>query len=175
MLPLTRLLMTGRQKSSAAPKPPAAGYDHAAINDRLFLAMQRLGRTRVELAQHFGLDTELPLSAQRDLPSATLENFVRAASFLGVSVPWLTLGEIHNAVDEYVSAPGFQGGAASGAAGSAGNCSAVVQGTNNKTTVVVKHYHTDLNENEWDFVRRYRGLAPKDKAALWSRLFELEQ
>lgn len=174
MRPIKALLSRYKQKRPAN-NAERSDYDFAAINTRLFRTMYLLGRTRVELGAHFGLDPSVPLCWQ-DIPDASTENLIKAANFLGISLTWLVTGEPCTTTDYYVCEADNKsaGSAAAAMASSTGHGSAVVQGSQN-TSVVVTHYHADLDDNDRDFVRRYRGLAPKDKATLWSRLFELEE
>ena len=149
-------------------------YDLAAINTRLYRAMYLLGRTRVELAEHFGIDTSIPLCEQPKLPEASTENIIKAANFLGVSFTWLLTGEPCTEVDHYVRDADNRsaGSAAAAMAANTGHNSAVVQGSQN-TSVVVKHYHTDLTEFEQELLLRYRSLDAQKQVAVLERLFEL--
>lgn len=154
--------------------PNHDNYDLAAVNTRLYRAMYLLGRTRVELAEYYGLDTSRPLCEQPNIPQATTENILKAATFLGVSMSWLTTGEPCSTVDHYVCAADTisAGSATAALEARAGNGSAIVQDAQN-TSVVIKHFHSELSEFEQMFIERYRALDAHGKDAVWARLLEL--
>lgn len=128
------------------------------MNNALFM----LGKSRAEMARAFGLDPEIPLGCNPPdkMPRPTMSNTVKAARFIGVSLPWLLRGEVRNDVDRYVSGamqqPALTANAAHG--------STIIQGSQH-SSVTVQHHYGDLSPQESDIISAYRALGSSEQAA----------
>lgn len=130
------------------------------MNNALFM----LGKSRAEMARAFGLDPEIPLGCNPPdkMPRPTMSNTVKAARFIGVSLPWLLRGEVRNDVDRYVSGatqppPALTAHASHG--------STIIQGSQH-SSVTVQHHYGDLSELERDMITAYRALGSSEQAAV---------
>ena len=76
-------------------------FDHVAINNRVYSAIFKTGRTLVDVAVLFGMDPTVPMR-DRDIntiPRFTIATMVKLSDFLGVSVRWMLYGTLENTVD----------------------------------------------------------------------------
>lgn len=154
-----------------------AEYDMKAVNDRVYAAMKKMGKTRVDVAMLYGMDVNLPLAMQPagKVPRPTLENVSRLADFLGVSVRWILHGEAENSVDIFVAGAGSPTATGSLDLSAASNGAAIINGAQH-STVVVQHINgDDLTEMERAIVTSLRNIPPRDRAAAMSYIFALEQ
>lgn len=154
-----------------------AEYDMKAVNDRVYAAMKKMGKTRVDVATLYGMDVSLPLAMQPagKVPRPTLENVSRLADFLGVSVRWILHGEPENSVDVFVAGTGSPPAAGSLDLSAASNGAAIINGAQH-STVVVQHINgDDLTEMERAIVTSLRNIPPRDRAAAMAYIFALEQ
>lgn len=148
-------------------------YDMKGINNRVYRAMSRTGRTRTEIAELFGMDSSIPLAMQplEKIPRPTMGNVVRIAALLGVSVRWVLYGEPECDVDFFVESAPTQ---VQGAAALAIQGSAVVNG-NERSTIIVKNIQGEpLSDQEREVLLAFRRLSVRDQAAIMSFVFELE-
>ena len=147
-------------------------YNAREVNDRVYLAMNRLGKSRCDVAEFFGMDPSIPLSMQPPelIPRMTMETMAKMSIFLGVSVRWMLEGEAENDVDVFVTPPVASAGSATGVQGSA-----VGQGNANSTIVVKNIHGDDLTEIEKEIVSTFRKLGTREKASILSYIFALEK
>lgn len=148
-------------------------YDFLEMNERVYRAMYKLGKTRVDIAKLFGMDATIPLSMQPEdkVPKATMGSIVKLSNYLGVSVRWILHGDPENEVDIFVLGHKTQDrvGIISSVSGSA-----LVQGNENSTIVVKNISGMDLTEQEREMVYTFRRLSVRDQAAVLSFVFELD-
>ena len=157
-----------------------------AMNDRVFLAMIRLGQTRVDIAELFGMDTSVPLAMQppEKVPRPTIGNIAKISGHMGVSVRWLLHGEPENDVDRFVigqqacvpsCGPLCDRGCSSNGGRSASQGGAIISGAQNSTVVVQNIKGDDLSPMEREMLRSIRALSARDQAAIISYVFALEK
>lgn len=154
-------------------------YDMRAINNRVYLAAGKVGKTRIDLAELFGLDPNIPLHEQppEKIPRPTMESMARVANFLGVSVRWLLHGEPENEVDLFVSSitAGRMGPDGMSVAANIGG-PAVLQKNENCSTVIVKNIQGEyLTDQEREILSAFRGLRAADQAAVISYLLSMDR
>lgn len=154
-------------------------FDHVAINNRVYHAIAKTGRTLVDVAVLFGMDPTVPLR-DRDpatIPRFTIATMVKLSDFLGVSIRWMLYGEPENEVDLFVDAQqhpvyfpqGFP--ASSMIAGVSGPT--VVQKNDNCSKIIVKNIQgEELNEMEREALRFFRRLTGKRQAEALARLYK---
>lgn len=158
-------------------------YDMKEINQRAHLAMRRTGRTRIEVAELYGMDTDIPIAMQppERIPRPTMANVVKLAGLLGVSVRWMLYGEPENDVDLFVigqqQACSPTCGPACMACGerSASQGGAIISGALNSTVVVQNIKGDDLTDLERELLQSIRALSARDQAAVISYVFTLGQ
>ena len=154
-------------------------FDHVAINNRVYHAIAKTGRTLVDVAVLFGMDPTVPLCDrdQSTIPRFTIATMVKLSDFLGVSIRWMLYGEPENEVDLFVDAPqhpvyfpqGFP--ASSMIAGVSGPT--VVQKNDNCSKIIVKNIQgEELNEMEREALRFFRRLTGKRQAEVLARLYD---
>lgn len=154
-------------------------FDHVAINNRVYHATAKTGRTLVDVAILFGMDPTVPLRdrAPSTIPRFTIATMVKLSDFLGVSIRWMLYGEPENEVDLFVDAPqhpvyfpqGFP--ASSMIAGVSGPT--VVQKNDNCSKIIVKNIQgEELNEMEREALRFFRRLPGKRQAEALARLYD---
>lgn len=157
-----------------------------AMNDRVHLAMIRLGQSRVDIAELFGMDTSIPLAMQppEKVPRPTIGNVAKISGHMGVSVRWILYGEPENDVDRFVigqqaCAPscGPSCGLACNvdAGRSASQGGAVISGAQNSTVVVQHITGDDLSSMEREMIHAIRSLSARDQAAVMAYVFALEK
>ena len=156
-----------------------ADYDLCAINQRASLAITRTGRTRIEVAEMFGMDTSIPIAMQprKKIPRPTMDSIIKMSNFLGVSVRWLLYGEPQNDVDMFVMhqvAPS-QGTTIADTRKNAHQGAAIITGAHNSTVVVQNIKCDSLTEMERTVVSALRSLSPRDQADAISYIFALEK
>lgn len=152
-----------------------------AINDRVYQAMVRLGKTRVDIAELFGMDPSIPLSMQPvgKVPRPTMENVVKLSVFMGISVKWILYGEAENDVDLFVIGPpscevSCHLVKAGGGSAEASKGGAIITGAQN-STVVVQHINgEDLSELERAVIESIRKLEPRKQAEAMSFILSME-
>ncbi len=152
-------------------------YDMKAVNDRTFSAMMRVGKTRADVAELFGMDSSIPLALQpKDkVPRPTMGNIVRLAEFLGVSVGWLLTGKPENEVDVFViSVPGVSGANTGSVGSSASSGAAIIAGASNSTVIVQNIAMDDLSAMEREVIQAIRNLPARDQAAVMSYVFAMD-
>lgn len=160
-------------------------YDLKGINDRMYKAMMKLGITRVDIARLYGMDERLPLAMQpqKKIPRPTIENVVKLADYMGVSVRWLMYGEPENTVDMFVigqqitkqnSTPNTAYAETVGASASTG--AAIITGTSN-STVIVQNIKKEREESKFEIelLKAFRNLNAKEQILVMSYLFTLEK
>ena len=153
-------------------------YDMHAVNDRVYRAMSRVGKTRVDIAMLYGMDTSIPLALQprEKVPRPTMENIVKLSVFLGVSVRWILYGEPENEVDIFVMGPHACDTAYMSVTGqSASQGGAIIAGARNSTVVVQNIAGEGLSSMERELIRTIRQLSPREQAAVMSYVFALDQ
>lgn len=152
-------------------------FDHVAINNRVYNAISRTGRTLVDVAVLFGMDPTVPLRDRdiKTIPRFTIATMVKLSDFLGVSVRWMLYGEPENEVDLFVDAPqlhtdflhGFP--PSSILAGVSGPT--VVQKNDNCSKIIVKNIQgEELNEMEREALRLFRRLTIKQQTEAFAIL-----
>lgn len=151
-------------------------YDMRAINDRVHTATMRTGKTRAQLAELFGLDTDIPMckQPQEKLPPPTMGTIAKVAQFLGVSVRWILTGEAENDVDTLMASvyPGHVGVAMHADVSGP----AVLQKNNNCSTVIVKNIQGEyLSDQEREMILAFRKLRAADQAVVISTVFSMQQ
>lgn len=156
-----------------------AEYDLCEINRRASLAITRTGRTRIEVAEMFGMDTSIPIAMQprKKIPRPTMDSIIKMSNFLGVSVRWLLYGEPQNDVDVFVMhqvAPA-QGATVSETRKNAHQGAAIITGAHNSTVVVQNIKMESLSEMEREMVEALRRLPLRDQAAAMAYVFSLEK
>lgn len=156
-----------------------AEYDLCEINRRASLAITRTGRTRIEVAEMFGMDTSIPIAMQprKKIPRPTMDSIIKMSNFLGVSVRWLLYGEPQNDVDLFVMhqvAPA-QGTTISENRKNAHQGAAIITGAHNSTVVVQNIKMESLSEMEREMVEALRRLPLRDQAAAMAYVFSLEK
>lgn len=161
-----------RKAESDQEKFCLSRYNAREVNDRVYLAMYRLGKSRCDVAEFFGMDPSIPLSMQRqeNIPRMTMETMVKMSTFLGVSVRWMLEGEVENEVDVFVTTPAGATGAAAGVQGSA-----LVQGNAHSTIVVKNIQGDDLTGMEKEIIAAFRKLGTREKTSVLSYVFALEK
>lgn len=92
-----------------------------------------------------------------------MSNAVKAARFIGISLPWLLRGEVRNDVDRYVSGATLQPPPALTAHAAHG--STIIQGSQH-SSVTVQHHYGDLSPQESDIISAYRALGCSEQAAV---------
>ena len=153
-------------------------YDMQAINDRMYKAMVKLGKTRVDIATLYGMDPGIPLAMQppERVPRPTLGNIAKLSGYLGVSVKWLLHGEAENDVDIFVM--GLQIGThtpvSNGAGSSAAQGGAIISGAMNSTVVVQHMVGDDLSAMEREIISAIRKLPVREQATVISYIFSME-
>ena len=153
-------------------------YNMKDINDRVLKAIMRTGKTRVEVADLYGMDTSLPLAMQppEKVPRPTMENVVKLAVFLGVSVRWILHGEPENEVDLFVMSQQSAGMTSHTAqAASASQGAAIINGANNSTVVVQNITGESLSELEREVIKAIRQLPVREQASVASYVFAIEE
>lgn len=153
-------------------------YDMKAINDRVYRAMLKTGKTRIDIANLYGMDASVPLALQppEKVPRPTIGNIVKLSNFMGVSVRWILYGEPENDVDIFVgSAPtgGAIGATALGASAAQG--AAIITGARNSMVVVQNGKGDDLSPMEQEVIKILRNIPPREQAVAMSYIFALEQ
>ena len=149
-------------------------YNMRAVNDRVYRAIIRVGKTRAEVATMYGMDANIPLAMHppEKVPRPTMENVVKLAGFLGVSVRWILYGEPENDVDLFVMGQQQTGTAVAGAA--ATNGAAIITGAHNSTVVVQNFKGHGLTDCEREMIRVFRQLPVRDRAAVVSYVLAFE-
>lgn len=150
-------------------------YDMRELNDRMYKAMGRLGKTRVDIAKLYGMDPNIPLVLQpvEKIPRPNMGNVAKLAGYMGVSVRWLLHGEPENDVDLFVM--GHQAVQGHGNGASAAQGGAIISGAQN-STVVVQHINGgELNNLEREMIHSFRTLSARDQTAVMSYVFALEK
>ena len=147
------------------------------INERVHTALNRVGKTRVELATMFGMDASIPLAMQppEKIPRPTMENVVKLSVFLGVSVRWLLHGEPENDVDLFVMHHRPGGSTFMASSTTAEHGAAIITGANNSTVVVQNFKGENLNDMERAVIQAIRQLPPRAQASAMSYVFALER
>lgn len=152
-------------------------FDHVAINNRVYSAIFKTGRTLVDVALLFGMDPTVPLR-DRDIntiPRFTIATMVKLSDFLGVSVRWMLYGDLENEVDVYVSSPHH---APTGPIVTAGSMvegvtgPTVVQKNDNSTVIVKNIQGEDLNDVEREALRFFRRLTVRRQTEALASLFK---
>ncbi len=153
-------------------------HDLKELNARVFLAMGKVGKTRIELAAFFGMDASIPLAMQpkEKIPRPTMETVVKVSTFLGVSVRWLLHGEPENDVDFFVIRNDAEKCCSDPSIKSAEKGAAIITGANNSTVIVHTTNGGDpLSEMERAMISAFRLLKPREKTSALSYIFSLEQ
>lgn len=149
-----------------------------AVSDRVYRAMSRIGKTRVEVAALYGMDPSIPLALQprEKVPRPTMENLVKLSVFLGVSVRWILYGEPENEVDIFVMGPHACDTACMSVTGQAASQGgAIISGAKNSTVVVQNISGEELSSMERELIRTIRQLPPRKQATVMSYVFTLEE
>lgn len=151
-------------------------YDLKAINIRAHKAMTRTGRTRLEIAEFFGMDCAIPLAMQppEKIPRPTMANIIKLAQFLGVSARWMLYGEPENDVDFFVTCPGSGAGpqVTATSTNAAKQGAAVISGASN-STVIVQNI-SGLNEIENEVISTLRRFTLREQATVLAYIYALE-
>lgn len=136
-------------------------FDFSAMHERACLAIYRLGRTQREIANLMGIDVNIPIHERKNV-KPTMENIVKMAGILGVSVQWLLTGKPESHVDFFVLGSD-KANHAHAAIGEAQK-SAVVQGNKDSTIIVKNLIGSDLNEQENELIRLFRIMDVRQRA-----------
>ena len=150
-------------------------YDMKAINRRAQHAMARMGKTRVEVAEFFGMDSSIPLAMQprEKIPRPTMGNVVKLAEYLGVSIRWMLYGDIENDVDQFVMRQNSNAPVMAQVKNSAEQGAAIISGASN-STVIVQNI-SGVNDMEREMITAIRRLPIKEQAAVMAYIFSLEK
>ena len=145
----------------------------------MYLALGRVGKTRIDLAEFFGMDVSIPLAMQpKDkIPRPTMETIVKVSSFLGVSVRWLLHGEPENEVDFFVMKDCKSHDRFTEAATikTAEKGAAIITGAKNSTVIVQTANGDSLSEMERAMISAFRLLRPREQSSALASIFSLEQ
>ena len=151
-----------------------AEYNMRDINERVYRAMMKMGKSRVDVAELYGMDTTIPLAMQppEKVPRPTMENVVRLSRFLGVSVRWMLYGDPENDVDRFVVGDTSD---SRQTRGSVSHGAAIIAGATNSTVVVQNIKADGLSDLERAVLQALRTLPPRDQASVMSYIFALEK
>lgn len=155
-------------------------YDMKAVNDRVYRAMERVGKTRADIAIMFGMNPATPMSLQPPgkIPRFSMQSFVKLSSFLGVSVRWMLTGEPENEVDFYIMQDtrdiGETGVPKLEKAGSLAHHGAAIVSGSHHSTVLVQSF-AGMSDMEHELIQTLRSLPAKEKAEAMAYIFALEK
>lgn len=166
-----------RIKKSAEEELSPEEYNLRLINERVHNAAHRLGKTRMDIAEIFGIDTALPLSKQpQKVPRATMSTMVKISNYLGVSMRWLLQGEEENEVDHFVNAEKVMwNGSTAATIGNVDHGSVLQDVTAQNITVQNISTAGPISKTEEEVLKILRRLPPREKAAVLEMLAEADK